>query len=92
LSVIAAALSSSSTSSTLNDVEPGLLGFLIVAAIGVALVFLLLSMNKQFRKLGPPPEESVETDKDTGDGAPDTGDGGLDANIGDPAAKGAKRR
>jgi hypothetical protein len=45
-------------SSALNDVEPGLLGFLVVAALGVALVFLLRSMNKQFRKLGPPPEET----------------------------------
>lgn len=52
-------LSSSSNSSTLNDVEPGLLGFLVVAALGVALVFLLRSMNKQFRKLGPPPEDDV---------------------------------
>jgi len=44
----------------MNNVEPGLLGFLVVAGIGVALVFLLRSMNKQFRKLGPPPEESQE--------------------------------
>ncbi|HEX9041205.1 MAG TPA: hypothetical protein VF838_09265 [Trebonia sp.] len=47
-----------SNSSALNDVEPGLLGFLVVAALGVALVFLLRSMNKQFRKIGPPPEET----------------------------------
>ena len=45
-------------STALNDVEPGLLGFLVVAALGVALVFLLRSMNKQFRKIGPPPEET----------------------------------
>jgi hypothetical protein len=51
-------LVAASNSSTLNDVEPGLLGFLVVAALGVALVFLLRSMNKQFRKLGPPPEET----------------------------------
>ena len=56
----AAALSSSAGNSTMNNVEPGLLGFLIVAGIAVALVFLLRSMNKQFRKLGPPPEESQE--------------------------------
>ena len=92
MSVIAAVLSSSSTGSTMNDVEPGLLGFLVVAGIGVALVFLLRSMNKQFKKLGPPPGESADTDEDTGEGGPDTGDGGLDANIGGPAAKGAKRR
>ena len=59
---LAAALASGSSNSTMNDVEPGLLGFLVVAGIGVALVFLLRSMNKQFKKLGPPPDESAETD------------------------------
>jgi hypothetical protein len=59
LTTLAAVLSSSSNSSTLTDVEPGLLGFLVVAGIGVVLVFLLRSMNKQFRKLGPPPEDDV---------------------------------
>ena len=47
LAALAAAASSS------NDVEPGVLGFLVVAAMGVALVFLLRSMNKQFRKITP---------------------------------------
>jgi hypothetical protein len=60
LTIIAAVLSSGSGNSTLNDVEPGVLGFLVVAGIGVALFFLLRSMNKQFRKLGPPPEEAGE--------------------------------
>jgi hypothetical protein len=32
------------------------LGFLVVAAMGVALVFLLRSMNKQFRKITPSPD------------------------------------
>jgi hypothetical protein len=50
------------STSTLNDVEPGLLGFLVVAALGVALVFLLRSMNKQFRKIGPPPEDAEATE------------------------------
>ena len=50
---------SSNSTSTLNDVEPGVLGFLIVAAMGVALVFLLKSMNKQFRKIGPKPEDDL---------------------------------
>ena len=49
-----AAVAASSSAS--NDVEPGVLGFLVVAAIGVALVFLLRSMNKQFRKITPAPE------------------------------------
>ena len=61
LAALAAAASSS------NDVEPGVLGFLVVAAIGVALVFLLRSMNKQFRKITPDP------DADSGDAAGDEG-------------------
>jgi membrane protein implicated in regulation of membrane protease activity len=36
-------------------VTPGLLGFGVFAALAVALVFLLKSMNKQFRKITPPP-------------------------------------
>jgi hypothetical protein len=39
-----------------NEVAPGVLGFLVVAAIGVALVFLLRSMNKQLRKITPEAE------------------------------------
>jgi len=62
----------SSNSSTLSNVEPGLLGFLVVAALGVALVFLLRSMNKQFRKIGPPPEEdAADTAAATADEARD---------------------
>ena len=71
LGVLAVAAASSTAS---NDVEPGVLGFLVVAGIAVALVFLLRSMNKQFRKIEPPPE----------DGGPDAapgggGDGGAQA-------------
>jgi hypothetical protein len=56
--------SSSSNSSTLSDVEPGLLGFLVVAALAVVLVFLLRSMNKQFKKIGPAPgPESADADE-----------------------------
>ena len=51
---VLAAVAASSPSS--NDVTPGVLGFLVVAAMGVALVFLLKSMNKQFRKIEPKPE------------------------------------
>jgi hypothetical protein len=39
-----------------DDALDGTLAFLVVAGIGVVLVFLLRSMNKQFKKLGPPPE------------------------------------
>ena len=52
--VFAAVAASSSAS---NDVEPGVLGFLVVAGIGVALVFLMRSMNKQFRKNTPKPDQ-----------------------------------
>jgi hypothetical protein len=74
--------SSSANSSTLTDVEPGLLGFLVVAGLGVALVFLLRSMNKQFRKIGPRPEEpeSVAADEAAPDEAP------ADAQTVDPEA------
>jgi len=54
LAALAAAAASSSASS---NVEPGVLGFLVVAGIGVALVFLLRSMNKQFRKIDANPLE-----------------------------------
>ena len=47
------------STSTINDVEPGLLGFLVVAGMAVILVFLFRSMNKQFRKIGPKPEEEL---------------------------------
>jgi hypothetical protein len=49
------ALAAAASSSTASNVEPGVLGFLVVAGIGVALVFLLRSMNKQFRKITPEP-------------------------------------
>ena len=61
--VLAAAAASSSTS---DDVNAGVIAFLIVAAMGVALVFLLLSMNKQFRKVTPQPGP---TSGETGDEA-----------------------
>ena len=59
--VLAAVAASSSaavaaSSSASNDVAPGVLGFLVVAAMGVALVFLLRSMNKQFRKIDADPD------------------------------------
>ena len=50
-----AALAAAAASSSASDVEPGVLAFLVVAGIGVVLVFLLRSMNKQFRKITPEP-------------------------------------
>jgi hypothetical protein len=63
LGVLAAAAASSSAS---DDVNAGVIAFLIVAAMGVALVFLLRSMNKQFRKIDANP---LEPGPDDGDGA-----------------------
>jgi hypothetical protein len=65
LNVLAAVAASSSSS---DDVAPGVLGFLVFAAMAVALVFLLRSMNKQFRKITPPaeaePTDSRASDSD----------------------------
>jgi hypothetical protein len=62
LGVLAAAAASSSAS---DDVGAGVLAFLVVAAMGVALVFLLRSMNKQIRKVTPPPgPDDAGTDDD----------------------------
>jgi hypothetical protein len=58
------ASSSSNSTSSISNVEPGLLGFLVVAALGVALVFILRSMNKQFKKIGPRPEDPSPADAD----------------------------
>ena len=67
LGVLAAAAASSSSS---NDIEPGVLGFLVVAALGVALVFLLRSMNKHLRKITPPPGADDGQDADASDEDP----------------------
>ena len=45
-----------------DQVAPGVLGFLVVAAMGVALVFLLRSMNKQFRKIEPKADGTTGAD------------------------------
>jgi len=57
-----AALAAAAASSSANDVEPGVLGFLVVAAMGVALVFLLRSMNKHLRKITPDPSAPGASD------------------------------
>ena len=52
-------MSALATAATSNSaaVQTGVLCFLIVAALAVACVFLFRSMNKQFRKIGPGPDE-----------------------------------
>ena len=40
-------------SSTASQVYPGLVGFLVVAGMGLALYFLFRSLNKQLHKIAP---------------------------------------
>ena len=39
--------------STASQVYPGLIGFLVVAGMGLALFFLFRSLNKQLHKIAP---------------------------------------
>jgi type IV secretory pathway VirB10-like protein len=48
-------LLAASTQSVASQVTPGLLGFLVVAGMGVAVFFLFRSMNKQLKKISPDP-------------------------------------
>ena len=76
------ASSPSNSTSTISNVEPGLLGFLVVAALGVALVFILRSMNKQFKKIGPRPEDPMPADDDDDEAQPDAAfDASADASA-----------
>ncbi|MGW4425557.1 hypothetical protein [Streptosporangium sp. NPDC004631] len=42
-----------------GDVSPGLLGFLVVAALGLALYLLVKSMRKQISKIEVPSEAEL---------------------------------
>lgn len=46
-----------------GDVSPGLLGFVVVAVIGVALYFLIKSMNKQMSKIQVPRAADIDDKK-----------------------------
>lgn len=48
-------LLAASSSSVASQVTPGLLGFLVVAGMGLAVFFLFRSMNKQLKKISPDP-------------------------------------
>ena len=48
-------LLAASTQSVASQVTPGLLGFLVVAGMGVAVFFLFRSMNRQLKKISPDP-------------------------------------
>ena len=62
-------LASSSTPAA-GQVVTGVLGFLVVAGMGVVLFFLLRSMNKHLRKVMREPQWRDEA------GGPEPGDGG----------------
>ena len=51
-----------------NEVTPGVLGFLVVAGMGLALFFLFKSMNRQLKKIPPPPLD--DEDGETGEAKP----------------------
>jgi hypothetical protein len=48
-------LLAASSSSVASQVTPGLLGFLVVAGMGLAVYFLFRSLNKQLKKISPDP-------------------------------------
>jgi hypothetical protein len=50
-----------------SQVVPGILGFLVVAGMGLVLFFLLRSMNKQLRKVAPDPAWRKEAGQNQAD-------------------------
>jgi uncharacterized protein (DUF58 family) len=62
---LAAATALGTAAAAPAPVGPGLVGFLVVAAIGVALYFLVKSMNRQISKIEVPREADL-----AGSGAP----------------------
>ncbi|MFC4008269.1 hypothetical protein ACFOY2_13640 [Nonomuraea purpurea] len=46
-----------------GDVSPGVLGFIVVALLGVALYLLIKSMNKQISKIQVPHAHEGDPDK-----------------------------
>ena len=43
-----------------DNVTPGVLGFLIVAALGAVLFFLIRSMNKHLKRIEAPSEDDLK--------------------------------
>jgi hypothetical protein len=69
-----------------NSVVPGVLGFLVVAGLGIILYFLLRSMNTQLRKVARGPSWHSDTDGHPGgDGGETPGQEGGPAPDGNPA-------
>lgn len=56
-----------------SKVTPGLLGFVVVALLGVATYLLIRSMNRQIRRIDLPETEDEQTgnpEQDSADGEP----------------------
>jgi hypothetical protein len=79
-------LLAASSSSVAAQVTPGLLGFLVVAGLGVAVYFLFRSMNKQLKKISPDPKirasvarkpRSVQSSSASASSAPVSSPGGT---------------
>ncbi|GIH99033.1 hypothetical protein [Planobispora takensis] len=49
-----------------GEVSPGLLGFVVVAALGFALFFLIKSMRKQISKIEVPSEAELRKSAEAG--------------------------
>ncbi len=64
-----------------NKVTPGLLGFVVFAALGTAVWFLMKSMNKQFKKVDfeVEPEPDAKARAAAGSGAETEADSTADA-------------
>jgi hypothetical protein len=53
-----------------GDISPGVLGFIVVAALAIALFFLLRSMNKHLRKVSSARDDGRELGTPPQDGGP----------------------
>jgi hypothetical protein len=61
-----------------NHVSPGALGFLVVAALGVATWLLIRSMNRQIKRIDLPDEHEASPGSAPGDTGDDRGVEGTD--------------
>ena len=48
-----------------NVVKPGWTAFIVVLLLGIAMVFLYLSMRKQFRKIHTPDDDESDNAEDS---------------------------
>lgn len=70
-----------------GDISPGVLGFIVVAALAVAVFFLFRSMNKHLRRVASARDEGRELG-DYADGPDGSGGTGSPGNAAGPAGTG----